>query len=293
MMTTKRTSGRGLLAACTFSLLVLSVPAQDQEQGQGDPDFPTMEELLGGGPTGAQETAEQRMRRLFGEVETKLVQVDVLLTDAAAGDTGRLSEAAESGISELLKSSLERGRSAQKDIDEILEIARQLSAQQQQQSSGAGQPQSSGQGQSEDQSSPLDRGNNQSQRPETTPELPGQGQDGQQPQGQQQGGQDPQQQGQEPDQSGEQGQDPQQQGGQDPSNPAGDPNAPGDNRDGSEQNSGAAGDAASGAGDEGWGNLPAHVRDTFRSEGRSELPVRYRDWIDAYYKKLNQRGSRR
>ena len=291
MMNTKRTSGRGLLAACTLSFLALSTLAQDQDQG--DPDFPTMEELLGGGPTGVQETAEQRMRRLFGEVETKLVQVDVLLTDAAAGDTGGLTEAAESGISELLKSSLERGRSAQKDIDQILEIARQLSAQQQQQSSGGGQPQSQGETQSENQGSPLDRGNNQSQRPETTPELPGEEQNGQEPQGQQQGGQDPQQQGQEPQQPGEQGQDPQQQGGQDPLNPGGDPNAPGDNRDGSERSDGAAGDAARGAGDEGWGNLPAHVRDTFRSEGRSELPARYRDWIDAYYKKLNQRGSRR
>ena len=41
-----------------------------------------------------------------------------------------------------------------------------------------------------------------------------------------------------------------------------------------------------------WGNLPRHVQDAFRSEGRSELPARYRDWIDDYYRKLNRRSSR-
>jgi hypothetical protein len=40
--------------------------------------------------------------------------------------------------------------------------------------------------------------------------------------------------------------------------------------------------------DDGWGNLPQHVRDTFRSEGRGDMPTRYRDWIDAYYEKLNR-----
>ena len=47
-----------------------------------------------------------------------------------------------------------------------------------------------------------------------------------------------------------------------------------------------------GGADENWGNLPSHVKDAFRTEGRSELPSRYRDWIDDYYRKLNRRARR-
>ncbi len=41
-----------------------------------------------------------------------------------------------------------------------------------------------------------------------------------------------------------------------------------------------------------WGNLPLHMRDIFRSEGGSDMPARYRDWIDNYYRRLNKEGSR-
>jgi hypothetical protein len=37
-----------------------------------------------------------------------------------------------------------------------------------------------------------------------------------------------------------------------------------------------------------WGDLPQKVRDLFRAEGGSELPVQYRQWIDAYYRRLNR-----
>ena len=37
-----------------------------------------------------------------------------------------------------------------------------------------------------------------------------------------------------------------------------------------------------------WGDLPQHARDVFRTQGGADLPVRYRDWIDAYYKRLNR-----
>jgi hypothetical protein len=36
-----------------------------------------------------------------------------------------------------------------------------------------------------------------------------------------------------------------------------------------------------------WGDLPVNVRDVFRAQGGSDLPVRYREWIDAYFKRLN------
>jgi hypothetical protein len=38
-----------------------------------------------------------------------------------------------------------------------------------------------------------------------------------------------------------------------------------------------------------WGDLPIQVREVFRNEGGADLPPQYRDWIDAYYRRLNQR----
>ncbi len=37
-----------------------------------------------------------------------------------------------------------------------------------------------------------------------------------------------------------------------------------------------------------WGDLPVYARDVFRAQGGAELPVQYREWIDAYYKRLNR-----
>lgn len=35
-----------------------------------------------------------------------------------------------------------------------------------------------------------------------------------------------------------------------------------------------------------WGNLPIHMQEMFRAEGGDEVPARYRDWIDSYYRRL-------
>lgn len=40
--------------------------------------------------------------------------------------------------------------------------------------------------------------------------------------------------------------------------------------------------------DDRWGDLPIHVRDLFRAQGNGDLPPRYREWIDAYYRRLNR-----
>ncbi|MBI5432072.1 MAG: hypothetical protein HZA52_04500 [Planctomycetes bacterium] len=37
-----------------------------------------------------------------------------------------------------------------------------------------------------------------------------------------------------------------------------------------------------------WGELPQHARDVFLAEGGDDLPPRYRDWIDAYYHRMNR-----
>ena len=39
-----------------------------------------------------------------------------------------------------------------------------------------------------------------------------------------------------------------------------------------------------------WGMLPDKVQSIFRNEGTEDLPVQYRDWIDAYYRRLNETG---
>ncbi len=67
----------------------------------------------------------------------------------------------------------------------------------------------------------------------------------------------------------------------------------GENKSSTDPAEGAAERARQAAGArDGWGDLPSHVKDTFRSQGRSELPVRHRDWIDEYYRKLNRKGDR-
>ncbi len=248
---------------------------------QDSEDFPSMDEILSGEGAAGPEDPEARIRRLFGEVETKLKQVDILLSDAAAGDTSALTAVEDSGIASLLQSSLERGRQAQEDIREIIDIAQQLSQQQPQPSSSGSQGQGGEPGsQSSQEGSPLNRGQ-QSSTPEPTPSTPGEEPGQQQPTP---GGDQREQ--------GQQSQD-QNSGGTDPKDPRGDPNLDGQNRDGDDSTEGAVGSSNSAEGTDGWGDLPTHVRDTFRSEGRSELPARYRDWIDEYYRKMNRRGPRR
>jgi hypothetical protein len=38
-----------------------------------------------------------------------------------------------------------------------------------------------------------------------------------------------------------------------------------------------------------WGDLPELPREIFRMQGSGDMPARYRDWIDAYYRRLNQK----
>ena len=47
-----------------------------------------------------------------------------------------------------------------------------------------------------------------------------------------------------------------------------------------------------GSGADRWGDLPVNARDVFRAQGGTDLPVRYREWIDAYFKRLNSDNNR-
>ena len=41
-----------------------------------------------------------------------------------------------------------------------------------------------------------------------------------------------------------------------------------------------------------WGDLPVQLREVFRAQGADDLPPKYRDWIDGYYRRL-QKVARR
>jgi len=41
-------------------------------------------------------------------------------------------------------------------------------------------------------------------------------------------------------------------------------------------------------GDAAWGSLPPRAREVFTVKGGGDMPAQYRDWIDAYYKRLSK-----
>lgn len=266
-----------------LSLLVATAIAQE-------PDVeilrPGEEPPAEAGGQGSQDPQE-RLRQLFAKVERELEDIDILLSDASAGDTSQLAELDNAGIDDLLRNSVESGRQVQRDIEEIIDIAQQMGQQQSSSSSSSG-----GEPQQDSQSpgSPTSR-SGQQQTPEQTPSMPEQS-DGQEPGGeQQQEGEEPG--GEEP--GGEEPKDGEQESpeGKEPNSPLG-ADGDGQNKSGDDP-SGADTSRGSGGvpGDDGWGNLPSHVRDTFRAEGRGDMPARYRDWIDSYYHKLNRHDSER
>jgi hypothetical protein len=76
-------------------------------------------------------------------------------------------------------------------------------------------------------------------------------------------------------------------GGEEPEKPDAS-EEPGENREGSPQEE-EAGDPVPSADDaERWGMLPQRTQEIFRNQGRDDLPVQYREWIDAYYRELNR-----
>ena len=232
--------------------------------------FLTLLALCGFAPaTFAQSQAEQEIAELFRRVEKRLVAIDQLLSDAStnAGSTSTLKDVGASGIDELLKSSREQSAEVIEAIDRILEI----SAEQQSSSSSSssGEEPSPQPGSSQPGGSPLDRGQQTTPR-EQTPEA---------------GGDKPK------DMPG--GNEPK------PDKPGPKPEDGGATEDPEPKNLqlGASNATPQGApsdtkGLERWGALPQHAQNVFRSEGGTELPAQYRDWIDAYHRRLNRESGR-
>jgi hypothetical protein len=216
--------------------------------------------------------AQKELIELFGKVENRLREIDKLLSDAGAGDTSALKNVGPAGIDELLKSSKASGEQAVKDIDRILEIAREMGQRQQDPQSGSGQPQQ--QPGSSDGKSPMDKQGDPTTQREETPEGPQPGGQEPKPQGQKPGDEKNQ-----PKPDGNDPKNPQASNDKNPKNQRGGPPNPMDK------------DQPANPSDQRdrWGDLPVHARDVFRNEGGRDMPVQYREWIDAYYKRLNKK----
>jgi len=238
--------------------LALALFAQD---GGVHPPSP-VERILETGQTGAGEEQDELVV-LFQRVEGRLREIDRLLYDASAG--APVDRQAASGIDELLRQTRGKNQEVLDDIDRILQIAVERGQQQQQQSGSSGSGQQQGQGQPQGQG-PQQGSREESTQREETPEGPG--------------GERPQQQG--PD-------GPQREQGQQPRDGADTPDE-GQTRAGDQPLRDATGAGAGGDGDGRWGDLPVHVRELFRAQGGADLPPHYRDWIDAYYRRLNRDG---
>ncbi|MDZ4773232.1 MAG: hypothetical protein SGI72_08880 [Planctomycetota bacterium] len=230
---------------------------------------------------------QSEMVRLFNQVETRLREIDRLLSDAGAGDTRALESVGPAGIDELLKRGRSSGEQAVKDIDRILEIAKQMGQQSSGSGSGQGQPQPGGEGQNG--KDPLGGQEGNSTERENTPSGPEKG--GAQPQGekpgeQQGGGQPKNQSGEKPGQ--EKGPKPGEKG--DPKDPRANRGDPKNQAGGPPPVGGKDSPSTPNAARDRWGDLPVHARDVFRNEGGRDMPVEYRDWIDEYYRRLNKQS---
>ncbi len=196
---------------------------------------------------------QQELLQLFQRVERNLESITDRLSQVGAGEAP-LEEVGDSGIEQLLRATQSSGGEVIEDIGRILEIAQQLESQM---SSGSGQSEPRPEGQS-----PLDQERDSGPRQrENTPQGP-----------RQEGEQQPQ-----------------------PStNPEGEPKGPLPNPPGGENRPGTPNDPERGEpvprGDdsERWGFLPERDREVFRNQGGDDLPAQYRDFIDAYYRRLNQ-----
>jgi hypothetical protein len=222
-------------------------------------------------PTKPHDNGQAEMRQLFAKVERRMREIDRLLSDAGAGDTAALAGAKKAGIDELLKNTQARQHEVLDDIDRILEIARQSQGRPSSGSGGQGEQQPDG-------ASPLDKQGEQQTDRESTPSSP---QKGEKPGGRDKSGEKP-----EPD-----------------ANKPNDPNADGQPNDQRRsppkdaRNNPSSGPPAQPTsnpsaidrGKDRWGDLPVKVRDVFRAEGGGDMPAQYREWIDAYYRRLSKK----
>jgi len=254
-----------LLSALLASALAGPVALAQEPERQEEPELPRLENPFEEAPKPHEELA-----RLFAKVELSLDRIDKLLYDASAGDTEALKDVGESGIDEILDAAppgaaaagpasgmsrlLRHTQSRGREVVE--DIDRILEIAQKSGSTCSGS--CCGDSSSIDEKQP-----GETQRQETQ-EGP---QEGERPKPEESDGKDPK--------------------GNQASNarPESSPAAkqPDHETEGPQPTPSAS---------DKWGELPVYARDLFRAEGGLDLPARYREWIEAYYRRLNSRSGR-
>ncbi len=234
------------------------------------------EPVIQPGQDAAAADPHDEMRKLFLKVEESLLRMDQYLLDASAGETSKLDEVGDSGIDDLLEQAASsaggvgasgvarmlgvtraRGNTVLEDIDRILEIAKNSGT-----SCGSGSCDKPGNNPGSASTDPQQSG--QTERMQGN-RAPGEGQ--------KQPGDQEQADGTEP----KGNQDSQQEPNSTPAKRMPD--------QATETPPPVVQDA------DRWGELPIYARDLFRAEGGRDLPPQYRDWIDAYYRRLNKRSG--
>jgi hypothetical protein len=280
-------AAHGLGSSLVAVALVLGVGglvvAQEQEPS---PAPPLPESAAPSAGADRMQELQAEMVRLFGEIETHLGDVDGALFEASGADTF-----GDGGsISTWVEGAERDGRAAVEKIDELLDVVDrmqdEMQQQQQQQQQQGGQNQQSSSGQQEQQQSQGQQGQQgqqQSSNPRGQPQNQQSGRENT-PEGPSEAGAEQQQRGQE-NQDGREG--PSQEQGATPQN--GDENpTDGDNAAAAAAAARAAqrngGDSAFGA----WGELPPRAQEVFTNRASDDMPPKYRDWIDSYYKRVSQ-----
>ncbi|MEM9382370.1 MAG: hypothetical protein AAGB93_20625 [Planctomycetota bacterium] len=291
--TTNRTTALALTGALLFASAALSQegepptpkqeeapvkgkePAKDEEKDE-EVDIRDLNPFTppgGSGPSGATE-----LKDLFLQVEKRLNRVTELLYEASSGDVSEADGIGGAGIDELIREAESGAAGAQSGIARMLEATR-------------GQSQAT----LDDIARILELAE-QSGSGGSQPQSPPEPQDGMPQQGQTPSGSRKQDTGERPPESGKEGQDQQgqQEQGQNGDEPSGNQETEG-GPDGPAKAppEGETGDPAAAAGNEDWGDLPIHLRQVFQNGVSEDVPPRYRDWVDSYYKRLNRRSGGR
>lgn len=229
--------------------LMLYVPlAQGQDQENPVPLPPVPLQP----PDSQQGDLQKEIRELFLAVEKNLMRIDEELADAGAGEV-QLKDVPDAGLDDLLRSVQSKGLETKSQIDRILEIAKEMD-----QGGGGG-----------------GSGQEPSEKPGQSGKSPGQQQEENTPQAKRPGE--------------EEGQDkPQPKPGDDPKDGGQEDSQGAENRPGNQPSDGSTGRVQQSLDADKWGFLPERQKATFRNQGRDNLPVQYRQWIDSYYRRLNQ-----
>ena len=242
-------------ALCLLTPLAAATAPQEG-QDEGERPRPRVQEL---DPLLQPRAPQNELVELFYDVERRLKSISGLLLDASAGDTSRLDEVGESGIGRLLEEAPSNpSASSGGGIASLLRSSR-----------SEGDQAIEG----------IDRILEIAAQQGGSCSSPGDGrqmpQQGQTPQGAEKN-ETPE----DPDESQDEPK-----GDQDSGEPT--PSRPANKTPDSETQDPVPVPPSN----ERWGELPIHLRDIFRAEGGQEMPAQYRDWIDAYYRRLNERSG--